>query len=167
MTKKKQVNRKVRETKIGREKQKINDQQKKRKRLKICLPLKKTFCFICVIWGRYGFQSHDLSAAKLNAYGLKISAVTLIFDVSPTEDRELKLMATIARRGVARTATNIQNGELCSKCKRLLGDNYCCKVFCLRCFWRSWLRLLLVDRTSFWSSVRISFKASAIQHLSL
>ena len=54
--------------------------RKKSKRLKICLPFKKTFCFICVIWGRYGFQSHDLSAAKLNAYGLKISAVTLIFD---------------------------------------------------------------------------------------
>ena len=31
MTKKKQINRKEKETKIGREKQKINDQQKKKK----------------------------------------------------------------------------------------------------------------------------------------
>ena len=54
MTKKKQVNRKERETKIGREKQKINDQQKKKKTAENMFTFKKNvllyMCDMGEIW---------------------------------------------------------------------------------------------------------------------
>ena len=68
-----------------------------------------------MVWGRYGCQPHDLLAAKSNACGLETSAVCLILAISPTENSKIKLFATIAARGVARTAAEIQDGELCCK----------------------------------------------------
>ena len=64
------------------------------------------FCFTCVVWGRYGCQSHDLLVAKLNSYVLETLALRLI---SPTENskREIKLIAIIAHRGAAKIYVKI------------------------------------------------------------
>ena len=69
MTKKKQVNRRERETKRRKKDRGIMTNRKKAKVW--CLPLKTTFCLTCVVWDKYSYQSHDLLAAKLIIYGLE------------------------------------------------------------------------------------------------
>ena len=91
----------------------MSNRKKRGKLLKIqFLRLKTTSCFTCVERGKYGCQSNELLAAKLNLCGLETLTVRLIF-VSPRKKNKLKLILTIACKNVGNTAANIQDSQLC------------------------------------------------------
>ena len=115
---------------------------------KYSVPTKSTSCFTCVVWSRHSCQSHDLLASKLNAYGLETSAVHLIFDYLTNRKQQIKIDCHYSSRRCS---------PGCCKCLRWLTIVATLSILDIYGGGRgSWLRLLLMDKTPFRSSARIS-----------
>ena len=68
-----------------------------------------------MVWGRYGCQSHDLLAAKLNVYGLEASALRLIFDYLTNGKQRTKIDCHYKLQKRRQDCLDMQDEEPCRK----------------------------------------------------